>query len=55
MKIKYLKPAPLGSVGDVQDVPNDQAMVLIRLGIAKEYKARSNKKSENDAKIDKSE
>ena len=55
LRIKYLKPAPLGSVGDVQEVPNDQAMVLIRLGIAEEHKPKRNKKSENDAKIDKSE
>lgn len=55
MKIKYLKPAPLGSVGDIQDVPTAQANVLIRLGIAKEHKPRSNKKSENDDKTDKSE
>lgn len=35
MKIKYLKPAPLGSTGDVAFVPDNEAKVLIMLGIAK--------------------
>lgn len=55
MKIKYLKPAPLGSVGDVQEVPVDQANVLIRLGIAEEHKTRSKKKSDEKADSQKSE
>lgn len=34
MQIKYLKDAPLGATGDTADVPDDQAQVLITLGIA---------------------
>lgn len=34
MKIKYLKDAPLGQTGEIQDVPDDQAKVLITLGFA---------------------
>lgn len=34
MKIKYLKPAPLGNTGDIGDVPDNQASVLIALGVA---------------------
>lgn len=37
MKIKYLKDAPLGKTGDVAEVPNMDANVLIRLGIAEKY------------------
>ena len=41
MQIKYLKDAPLGKVGDVADVADDQAQILITLGYAKEHKPRS--------------
>ena len=41
MQIKYLKDAPLGKVGDVADVADDQAQILITLGYAKEPKPRS--------------
>lgn len=34
MQIKYLKDAPLGQTGEIQDVPDDQAKVLITLGFA---------------------
>lgn len=34
MQIKYLKNAPLGQMGDIDDIPSDQAQVLIILGIA---------------------
>lgn len=34
MQIKYLKDAPLGQAGETHDVPDDQAKVLITLGIA---------------------
>ncbi|MFB6347843.1 hypothetical protein ACFBZI_07605 [Moraxella sp. ZJ142] len=37
MKIKYLKPAPLGNTGDIGEVPDHHARVLIRLGIAEPY------------------
>ena len=41
MQIKYLKDAPLGKVGNVADVADDQAQILITLGYAKEHKPRS--------------
>lgn len=40
MKIKYLKNAPLGQVDEIQEVPDDQANVLIVLGFAKEFKPK---------------
>ncbi|ELA08741.1 hypothetical protein MOMA_09286 [Moraxella macacae 0408225] len=44
MKIRYLKNAPLGQAGDIADIPDDQAKVLIALEIAKNYQ-----ESEQDA------
>lgn len=35
MQIKYLKDAPLAQAGEMGDVPDDQARILITLGIAK--------------------
>lgn len=37
MKIKYLKDAPLGKKGEVSDVPNMDAKILIKLGIAEKH------------------
>lgn len=37
MKIKYLKKAPRGMPGDVAEVPDHQAMVLIKLGVAESF------------------
>lgn len=34
MQIKYLKDAPLGQAGETHEVLDDQAKVLITLGIA---------------------
>lgn len=51
MKITYLKDAPLGAVGDIADVPDDQANVLIKLGIAKEFnepKTQTKRKTKAD-------
>lgn len=45
MQIKYLKDAPLGAMGETAEVPDDQAQVLITLGIAKVY---DEKDSDND-------
>lgn len=45
MKVKYLREAPRGNKGDVAEVPETQANVLIRLGIAEEYKAPVKKPS----------
>lgn len=36
MQITYLKDAPTAQAGDTQDVPDDQARVLIILGYAKD-------------------
>lgn len=54
MQIKYLKDAPLGATGEISDVPDDQAKVLITLGIAeavadkkpKPSKTKTNKTAE---------
>lgn len=40
MQIKYLKNAPNALAGDVKDIPNAQAKVLILTGYAKEHKAK---------------
>lgn len=37
MKIKYLKPAPNASTGDVKDIATAQAKILIQLGFAEVY------------------
>lgn len=37
MKIKYLKKAPRGMPGDIAEVPDHQAMVLIKLGVAENF------------------
>ena len=56
MQIKYLKDAPLGQAGETSDVPDDQAQVLITLGIAepvankrlKQTKPKNDKNAELD-------
>lgn len=37
MKIKYLKNAPLGEVGEIADIDESEANVLIKLGFAENY------------------
>ncbi|UYZ67611.1 hypothetical protein LP123_06040 [Moraxella bovis] len=37
MKIKYLKPAPNATTGDVKDINTAQAKILIQLGFAEAY------------------
>ncbi|STY93326.1 hypothetical protein [Moraxella bovis] len=37
MKIKYLKPAPNASTGDIKDINTAQAKILIQLGFAEAY------------------
>ncbi|WAJ74567.1 hypothetical protein [Moraxella bovis] len=37
MKIKYLKPAPNATTGDVKDINTAQAKILIQLGFAEVY------------------
>nr|WP_315041329.1 hypothetical protein [uncultured Moraxella sp.] len=51
MQIKYLKDAPLGQMGDVAAVADDQARVLITLGYA-EMHAKSETKPRSKAKKD---
>lgn len=41
MQIKYLKNAPNALEGEVKDIPDAQAKVLILTGYAKEHKARA--------------
>ncbi len=53
MQVKYLKDAPLNKSGDITDVPDMQANILIRLGIAEHYetpkkKAKTSKKTDTD-------
>ena len=55
MKVKYLREAPRGNKGDVAQVPDTQANVLIRLGIAEEYKAPVKKPSATKKKTAKTE
>lgn len=47
MKIKYLQDAPRGNKGDMAEVPDAQANVLIKLGIAEEYKATPKRVTKN--------
>lgn len=53
MLIKYLKNAPNAYAGDVKDIPDEQANVLILTGYAKEHpskeaKARTKSNRAND-------
>lgn len=41
MLIKYLKNAPNAYEGDIKDIPDEQAKVLILTGYAKEHKQRA--------------
>lgn len=54
MKIKYLKDAPAGKKGDVAEVPETAANVLIKLGFAEKYKAPAKKapKKKTEPKTD---
>ncbi len=56
MQIKYLKDAPLGQAGDIHDVPDDQAKVLIILGYAEPYDNKPKRKTkattENNTELD---
>lgn len=50
MKVKYLKDAPLNKIGDVADVMDTHANVLIRAGIAEHYEAPKRKTKKDDKK-----
>ena len=43
MLIKYLKNAPNAYTGDVKDIPDEQAKVLILTGYAKEHSSKEAK------------
>lgn len=47
MKIKYLKQMHNADIGDVLDIPDDQAKVLILLGVAVELTEAPKKKGKN--------
>lgn len=40
MQIKYLKDAPTARAGDIRDVSNNDARILIILGYAEPYKPK---------------
>ena len=48
MKIKYLRDAPQGNKGDIAEVPDIQARVLILQGFAEEHKTRKTAKKNTD-------
>lgn len=50
MKIKYLKKTHDSLIGDVKEVRDGQANLLIRLGIAEIFKEKKAKKVTEDAK-----
>lgn len=43
MLIKYLKNAPNAYAGDIKDIPDEQAKVLILTGYAKEHPSKEAK------------
>lgn len=55
MQIKYLKDAPLGATGEVREVEDSQAHVLIILGIAEpvsDKKTKTTKKTDKTAELE---
>ena len=52
MKIKYLRDAPQGNQGDVAEVADMQARVLILRGFAEEHKPRAAPKKKTEANKD---
>lgn len=45
MQIKYIKDAPLGKTGDIAEVADSEAQILITLGYAEEYKDKPKPKA----------
>lgn len=45
MQIKYIKDAPLGATGDIAEVADSEAQILITLGYAEEYKDKPKPKA----------
>ena len=52
MLIKYLKNAPNAYAGDVKDIPDEQAKVLILTGYAKEHSSKEAKARTKSNKAD---
>jgi hypothetical protein len=52
MLIKYLKNAPNAYAGDVKDIPDEQANVLILTGYAKEHPSKEAKARTKSNKAD---
>ena len=52
MLIKYLKNAPNAYAGDVKDIPDEQANVLILTGYAKEHPSKEAKTRTKSNKAD---
>lgn len=53
MLIKYLKNAPNAYVGDIKDIPDEQAKVLILTGYAKEHPSKEAKaRTKSDKAVD---
>lgn len=52
MKIQYLKPAPNATTGDIKDIATAQAVILIKLGFAKEYDENDSDNSNLFGKLD---
>lgn len=53
MQIKYLKDAPLGATGDMQEIPDDQANILITLGFAEKVVDKPKRPKSKSDKADK--
>lgn len=52
MLIKYLKNAPNAYAGDIKDIPDEQANVLILTGYAKEHPSKEAKARTKSNKAD---
>ncbi|OPH36495.1 Uncharacterised protein [Moraxella lacunata] len=47
MQIKYLKPAPNATTGDIKDIATAQAKILIQLGFAEPYNENDQDNDDN--------
>lgn len=45
MQIKYIKDAPLGKTGDIAELADNDAKILITLGFAEEHKDKPKPKA----------
>lgn len=53
MQIKYLKNAPLGQMGDIADIEESQANILITLGFAEKVVDKPKRQKSKSDKADK--